>query len=83
MNEKDLSLLHQATLTILKNYGVRIESSKVLSLFKNAGIRIDHVTITKPDMNDVFIHYTGKELYHGETPERTGRIAMMKRRRAR
>lgn len=49
----------------------------------NAGIRIDHVTITKPDMNDVFIHYTGKELYHGETPERTGRIAMMKRRRAR
>lgn len=49
----------------------------------NAGIRIDHVTITKPDMNDVFIHYAGKDLFPGEAPERTGRIAMMKRRRAR
>lgn len=49
----------------------------------HAGIRIDHITITHPDMNDVFIHYTGKELVGGEVREQTGRVAMMKRRRAR
>lgn len=49
----------------------------------HAGIRIDHITITHPDMNDVFIHYTGKDLGGGEVREQTGRVAMMKRRRAR
>ncbi|QXO95809.1 ATP-binding cassette domain-containing protein [Methanospirillum purgamenti] len=49
----------------------------------HAGIRIDHITITHPDMNDVFIHYTGKDLVGGEVREQTGRVAMMKRRRAR
>ncbi len=49
----------------------------------HAGIRIDHITITHPDMNDVFIHYTGKNLNREEVRERTGRIAMMKRRRSR
>lgn len=49
----------------------------------NAHVSIEHIAITHPDMNDVFIHYTGKDLVRDEGPERTGRIAMMKRRRAR
>mgnify|MGYP000159186997 CR=1 FL=1 len=41
MDNQDLNRLHQATLDILKRYGVRVESPKALPLFKNAGIRTD------------------------------------------
>jgi len=47
-----------------------------------AHIHIDNIAITHPDMNDVFIHYTGRNLGREEIPEQTGRLAMMKRRRA-
>lgn len=56
---------------------------KIMESAIKAGIRIESVTISNPDMNDVFIHYTGKNLSDDETRERTGRVAMMKRRRAR
>lgn len=56
---------------------------RIVEYAVNAGIHIDHIAITHPDMNDVFIHYTGKDLIREEVRERTGRIAMMKRRRSR
>lgn len=56
---------------------------RIVEYAVNAGIHIDHIAVTHPDMNDVFIHYTGKDLIREEVRERTGRIAMMKRRRSR
>lgn len=56
---------------------------RVLESAFNAGIHINSVTISRPDMNDVFIHHTGKTLQVDEVREKSGRLAMMKRRRAR
>lgn len=56
---------------------------RILESAVRAGIRIDQVTVSHPDMNDVFIHYTGKDLSEDEVREKSGRMAMMKRRRTR
>ncbi|MDD1723601.1 MAG: ATP-binding cassette domain-containing protein [Methanospirillum sp.] len=56
---------------------------RIIESAVRAGIRIDQVTVSHPDMNDVFIHYTGKDLSDGEVREKSGRMAMMKRRRTR
>ncbi len=68
----------QATVTGGEQVIPRIMESAV-----RAGLRITSVAVIHPDMNDVFIHYTGKTLANGEVRERTGRVAMMKRRRGR
>lgn len=46
-------------------------------------IRITTVHIVHPDMNDVFMHYTGHDIRADQGRERFGRLAMMKRRRMR
>ena len=44
------------------------------------GIKIEHVSFKQPDMNDVFMHHTGKDLRNDNTPEFRGKRAMVKRR---
>ena len=44
------------------------------------GIKIEHVSFNQPDMNDVFMHHTGKDLRNDNTPEFRGKRAMVKRR---
>ncbi len=56
---------------------------RIVEAAAGAGIRIEYIHLSNPDMNDVFIHYTGKDLRQEEARERFGRMAMMKRRRAR
>jgi len=48
-----------------------------------SGIQIDYIYINHPDMNDVFMHYTGKDIREEQVREKSGRMAMMKRRRSR
>ena len=48
-----------------------------------SGIQIDYIYINHPDMNDVFMHYTGKDIRQEQVREKSGRMAMMKRRRSR
>jgi len=54
----------------------------VMEIAFKAGIRMKSVHLTRPDMNDVFMHYTGREIRE-EGHESMGRMAMMKRRRGR
>lgn len=57
---------------------------RIIEAAAEAGIRIEHVSLNHPDMNDVFIHYTGKDLRQEEVRrKRFGRMAMMRLRRAR
>lgn len=57
---------------------------RIIEAAVGAGIRIEHVSLSHPDMNDVFIHYTGKDLRQEEVRrKRFGRMAMMRLRRAR
>lgn len=56
---------------------------RVLEAAVKADVHITAVTLTHPDMNDVFIHYTGRDIRQDQDPERFGRMAMMKRRRMR
>jgi ABC-2 type transport system ATP-binding protein len=46
----------------------------------SAGIRVDYVSPRQPDMNDVFIHHTGKEIRQAGGEEHYGRMAMRRRR---
>jgi ABC-2 type transport system ATP-binding protein len=48
-----------------------------------AGIHIEYIYLNHPDMNDVFIHYTGKDLRHEQAQGQMGKMAMMRRRRVR
>jgi ABC-2 type transport system ATP-binding protein len=56
---------------------------RIIEAAVKANIHITSVHFTHPDMNDVFIHYTGKEMRRDQGREQFGRMAMMKRRRAR
>ncbi|MDN7024379.1 ATP-binding cassette domain-containing protein [Methanoculleus sp. FWC-SCC1] len=56
---------------------------RIVEAAAGAGIHIEYIHISHPDMNDVFIHYTGRDLRQEEARERFGRLAMMKRRRSR
>lgn len=56
---------------------------RIIEAAAGAGIRIEYVSLSHPDMNDVFIHYTGKDLRQEQARGKFGRMAMMKLRRAR
>nr|WP_319540300.1 ATP-binding cassette domain-containing protein [uncultured Methanospirillum sp.] len=58
------------------------ELPRVMEIAFKAGIRMKSVHLTRPDMNDVFMHYTGREIRE-EGHESIGRMAMMKRRSSR
>ncbi len=58
------------------------ELPRVMEIAFKAGIRMKSVHLTRPDMNDVFMHYTGREIRE-EGHESMGRMAMMKRRSSR
>jgi len=48
-----------------------------------AGVHIENISLTHPDMNDVFMHYTGRDPRPETKKERFSRMAMMRRRRIR
>ena len=56
---------------------------RIVEAAAGAGIHIEYIHLSHPDMNDVFMHYTGKDLRQEQAGEQFGRMAMMKRRRAR
>jgi len=56
---------------------------KIFRAAANNGLEIDNVTFRQPDMNDVFMHHTGKDLRQDNNPEFKGRRSMMKRSRMR
>jgi ABC-2 type transport system ATP-binding protein len=56
---------------------------RIIEAAAGAGIHIEYVSLRQPDMNDVFIHHTGRDLRHDSTPEYKGRMAMMRKRRSR
>jgi ABC-2 type transport system ATP-binding protein len=56
---------------------------RIIEAAASSGIRVEHVSLSRPDMNDVFIHHTGRDLRHESSPEYKGRMAMMRRRRLR
>jgi ABC-2 type transport system ATP-binding protein len=56
---------------------------RIMEAAAGAGIHIDYVYLNHPDMNDVFIHYTGRDLRHEEAKTSMGKMAMMRRRRVR
>jgi daunorubicin resistance ABC transporter ATP-binding subunit len=45
------------------------------------GIHIEYISLNHPDMNDVFMHYTGRDPRPETNKERFSRMAMMRRRR--
>lgn len=56
---------------------------RIMEVALNAGIQISSIHFSQPDMNDVFIHYTGRDLRADQGRENSGRMGMMKRRRSR
>ncbi|OPX69453.1 MAG: Trehalose/maltose import ATP-binding protein MalK [Methanoregulaceae archaeon PtaB.Bin056] len=56
---------------------------RIINAAADAGLSVEYVYLSHPDMNDVFIHFTGKDIRQGQAGEQYGRLAMMKRRRAR
>jgi len=56
---------------------------RIMEAAAAAEIYIDYVYLNHPDMNDVFIHYTGRDLRHEEAKAPMGKMAMMRRRRVR
>jgi len=56
---------------------------RIMEHASTAGIYIEYIYLNHPDMNDVFIHYTGKELRHEQARGQLGKMAMMRRRRVR
>lgn len=56
---------------------------RILEQTSAAGIRIEYIYLNHPDMNDVFIHYTGRDLRHEQARGQMGKMAMMRRRRVR
>lgn len=56
---------------------------RIMEAAATAGIYIEYVYLNHPDMNDVFIHYTGRDLRHEQAKTLMGKMAMMRRRRVR
>ncbi|NMB78374.1 MAG: ATP-binding cassette domain-containing protein, partial [Methanomicrobiales archaeon] len=56
---------------------------RILEQVATAGIRIEYIYLNHPDMNDVFIHYTGRDLRKEQARGNIGKMAMMRRRRVR
>ncbi|MCK9632382.1 MAG: ATP-binding cassette domain-containing protein [Methanoregula sp.] len=56
---------------------------RIMEQVSAARIHIEYIYLNHPDMNDVFIHYTGKDLRHEQAHGHIGKMAMMRRRRVR
>jgi len=56
---------------------------RIIETAAGAGIHVEYIYLNHPDMNDVFIHYTGRELRHEHARGQMGKMAMMRRRRVR
>lgn len=55
--------------------------ARIVELAVSLGIHIDNITIREPDLNDVFMHFTGREIRDGGgTKTLTGMGAAMRRR---
>lgn len=53
---------------------------RIIEAAASSGIYVERVSLKQPDMNDVFIHHTGRELRSESSTELYGRMAMIKRR---
>ncbi|MCD1295419.1 ABC transporter ATP-binding protein [Methanocella sp. CWC-04] len=53
---------------------------RIIDAATASGIYVEYVSVKQPDMNDVFIHHTGRDLRHESGAEMLGRMAMKKRR---
>jgi len=63
---------------------VRVEKGeqkipRILQLMENKGVKVESVSLRKPSLDDVFLHYTGKTIREGEA---SARDAMRLRRKA-
>jgi ABC-2 type transport system ATP-binding protein len=55
--------------------------ARIVELAVSIGVYIDNVTIREPDLNDVFMHFTGREIRDsGSSKALTGMGAVMRRR---
>jgi ABC-2 type transport system ATP-binding protein len=54
---------------------------KLLSFAEKEGIKVDSINIRRPSLEDVFLHYTGREIRDGEISEKEGLKSFARRRR--
>ena len=54
---------------------------KLLSFAEKEGIKVDSISIRRPSLEDVFLHYTGKEMRDSEISEKEGLRSFVMRRR--
>jgi ABC-2 type transport system ATP-binding protein len=88
---QDLIREHQLSDTIVLQDGeVRVSVNnagtslpRITDAAARAGVHIENISLNYPDMNDVFMHYTGREPRPETKKERFSRMAMMRRRRIR
>lgn len=52
--------------------------ARIVETAVSIGVYIDNITIREPDLNDVFMHYTGREIREGGGRELTGMAARMR-----
>lgn len=97
LGTKDGQMLHDMILNANLSDNVQVSNGEVRAMVPSAntllprilesasaaGIYIDYIYLSHPDMNDVFIHYTGKNLRHEPAQASLGKMAMMRRRRVR
>jgi ABC-2 type transport system ATP-binding protein len=54
---------------------------KLLSFAEKEGIKVDSINIRRPSLEDVFLHYTGREIRDSEISEKEGLRSFVMRRR--
>ena len=54
---------------------------KLIIALEKSGVDIESISLKKPTLDDVFLHYTGRELRDGGPEDRIKAIAMKRRRR--
>jgi len=54
---------------------------KIVELAQNAGVEIQSVVLQKPTLNDVFLHYTGREIRAAEPEHHLAPMEAARRRR--
>jgi ABC-2 type transport system ATP-binding protein len=54
---------------------------KLLSFAEREGIKVNSINIRRPSLEDVFLHYTGREIRDDELSEKEGFKSFVKRRR--
>ena len=56
---------HDGTIDITVESGER-KIPQILSIMENAGVKVDSVSLRKPSLDDVFMHYTGRTIREEE-----------------